>query len=105
EDFAEGLKIIERDSMGRALENSDMVPVYIGEDGRQKVYEFTKTYMDLPEWSKCSVESGIYGTEKDVVERIESYKKAGVSRLVLIPAYYELEQVEKLGKVIKEIKD
>ncbi len=105
EDFAEGLKIIERDSMGRALENSDMVPVYIGEDGRQKVYEFTKTYMDLPEWSKCSVESGIYGTEKDVVERIESYRKAGVNRLVLIPAFYEIEQIEKLGKVIKEIKD
>ena len=105
EDFAEGLKIIERDSMGRALENSDMVPVYIGEDGRQKVYEFTKTYMDLPEWSKCSVESGIYGTEKDVAERIESYRKAGVNRLVLIPAFYEIEQIEKLGKVIKEIKD
>ena len=105
EDFAEGLKIIERHSMGRALENSDMVPVYIGQDGRQKVYDFTKTYMDLPEWSKCSVESGIYGTERDVVDRIESYRKAGVSRLVLIPAFYEIEQIEKLGNVIKEIKD
>ncbi len=104
EDFAEGLKIIERHSMGRALENSDMVPVYVGEEGRQKVYEFTKTYMDLPEWSKCSVESAIYGTEKDVVERIESYRKAGVSRLVLIPAFYEIEQIEMLGNVIKQIK-
>jgi len=103
EDFAQGLKIIERHSLGRALENSDMIPVYVGEDGRQKVHEFTKTYMDLPEWSKCSVESGIYGTEKDVADRIESYKKVGVSRLVLIPAYYELEQVEKLGKIIRDL--
>jgi len=103
EDFAQGLKIIERHSLGRALENSDMIPVYVGEDGRQKVHEFTKTYMDLPEWSKCSVESGIYGTEKDVADRIESYKKAGVSRLVLIPAFYELEQVEKLGKIIRDL--
>jgi Coenzyme F420-dependent N5,N10-methylene tetrahydromethanopterin reductase and related flavin-dependent oxidoreductases len=103
EDFAQGLKIIERHSLGRALENSDMIPVYVGEDGRQKVHEFTKTYMDLPEWSKCSVESGIYGTEKDVADRIESYKKVGVSRLVLIPAFYELEQVEKLGKIIRDL--
>ncbi|MFP3131299.1 MAG: LLM class flavin-dependent oxidoreductase [Nitrososphaeria archaeon] len=103
EDFAQGLKIIERHSLGRALENSDMIPVYVGEDGRQKVHEFTKTYMDLPEWSKCSVESGIYGTEKDVADRIESYKKVGVSRLVLIPAYYKLEQVEKLGKIIRDL--
>ena len=103
EDFAQGLKIIQRHSLGRALENSDMIPVYVGEDGRQKVHEFTKTYMDLPEWSKCSVESGIYGTEKDVADRIESYKKVGVSRLVLIPAYYELEQVEKLGKIIRDL--
>jgi alkanesulfonate monooxygenase len=105
EDFTEGLKIIEKHSFGRALENSDMVPVYVGEDGRQKVHEFTKTYMDLPDWSKCSVESGIYGTEKDVADRIESYKKAGVSRLVLIPAYYELEQVEKLGKIIRDLQN
>ena len=103
EDFAQGLKIIERHSLGRALENSDMIPVYVGENGRQKVHEFTKTYMDLPEWSKCSVESGIYGTEKDVADRIESYKKVGVSRLVLIPAFYELEQVEKLGKIIRDL--
>ncbi|MFP3290460.1 MAG: hypothetical protein RXO33_01645, partial [Nitrososphaeria archaeon] len=60
---------------------------------------------DLPDWSKCSVESGIYGTEKDVADRIESYKKAGVSRLVLIPAYYELEQVEKLGKIIRDLQN
>ncbi len=105
DDFIEGLKIIKRHSMGKTLENSDMVPFYIGEEGRQKVYEFTKTYMDLPNWSKCSVESGIYGTKKDILDRIESYRKAGVSRLVLIPAFYEIEQIEKLGSIINEIKD
>ncbi len=106
DDFSRSLQIIRKvaTESGRNpnnLENSDMVPIYIGNDGEEKVRRFTEEYTDLPSWSKCSVTSGIYGSPGEVEERIERYRKAGVDRLVLIPAFYEAEQLEMLGNLIK----
>ncbi len=101
EDFIKSVKFIESHSGGRMLEHSNMVPIYLGADGKTKVYDFTRKYMDLPQWSSCSVESGIYGEAEEVLKRIKSYQAAGVSRLVLIPAFYEEDQVEKIGSALQ----
>lgn len=106
EDFGESVKLVREfaAAFGRRpeeLENSDMIPIYIGEGAEEKVKKFTEIYTDLPKWSKCSVESGIHGSLREAEERVERYIKAGADRLIFIPAFYEPEQLEVLGRLIQ----
>lgn len=99
EDFRWGLGIMEKyNKNAKALDNTDMVPVYVGDKGKEKVRKFTEEYMDLPSWSRCNVSSGIWGTTEMVIEKTVEYSNAGVKRLVFIPAYYEMEQIKILGE-------
>jgi len=98
-DFRWGLSIMEKyNKNATALDNTDMVPVYVGDNGEEKVRNFTEEYMDLPSWSRCNVSSGIWGTVEAVIEKAIEYSNAGVKRLVFIPAYYEREQIKILGE-------
>lgn len=99
EDFRWGLGIMEKyNKNAAALDNTDMVPVYVGENGEEKVRKFTDEFMDLPSWSRCNAGSGIWGTAEKVIEKANEYSDAGVKRLVFIPAYYEMEQIKILGE-------
>ncbi|MEM0146017.1 MAG: LLM class flavin-dependent oxidoreductase [Conexivisphaerales archaeon] len=101
EDFRWGLEIMKKyNKNASVLDNTDMVPVYVGNEGKEKVIKFTEEFMDLPTWSRCNVNSGIWGTIERIIERIIEYRNAGVKRLVFIPAYYEKEQIEILGKMV-----
>ncbi|MEM4092562.1 MAG: LLM class flavin-dependent oxidoreductase [Conexivisphaerales archaeon] len=86
--------------------NTNMVPIYVDYDvkkAREKVEDFTSTYMDLPAWSKCSVESGIWGSPQAIIKKLREYEKVNVKRMVLIPAFYEANQLDVIaGKIISE---
>ncbi|MCL4343608.1 MAG: LLM class flavin-dependent oxidoreductase [Thaumarchaeota archaeon] len=105
DDFKWGLGVMEKyNKNAPALDNTDMVPVYVGDNGEERVRKFTDEFMDLPSWSRCNVSSGIWGTPGEVIQKIIEYSEAGVKRLVFIPAYYEKEQIEILGqKVLSKI--
>jgi len=99
EDFRWGLDIMGKyNKNAMALDNTDMVPIYVGDKGEEKVRKFTEEFMDLPSWSRCNVNSGIWGTAEMIIEKATEYSDAGVKRLVLIPAYYEREQIKILGE-------
>ena len=106
--FRTSLRIINNEALkaGRNpenFENTNMVPIYIDSDenvAKSKVLEFTNKYMDLPKWSEATVESGIWGSVEKAIEKIEEYKLAGVKRLVLIPAFYRLEQMIIIGEKV-----
>ena len=70
------------------------------EEGDRIVKDFTKKYMDLPENTACSPESGIRGTINECIAQIKSYDEAGVQDLVFIPCYYDKRYVETAGKEI-----
>ena len=105
DDFKWGLGVMEKyNKNAPALDNTDMVPVYVGDNGEERVRKFTDEFMDLPSWSRCNVSSGIWGSPDEVIQKIIEYSNAGVKRLVFIPAYYEKEQIEILGqKVLSKI--
>ncbi|MCL4340087.1 MAG: LLM class flavin-dependent oxidoreductase [Thaumarchaeota archaeon] len=87
-------------------DDTDMVPIFVGNDkdeAKGKVIAFTQNYMDLPAWSKCSVESGLWGDIPSVINKLREYEKAKVKRVVLIPAFYDTNQLDIIaGKIIPE---
>ncbi|MEM3631706.1 MAG: LLM class flavin-dependent oxidoreductase [Conexivisphaerales archaeon] len=112
-DFKESVNKIEtfareykRDPTG--FTNTDMVPVYVDVDmknAKQKIEDFTSTFMDLPAWSKCTVESGIWGSPQAIIEKLRKYEEANVKRMVLIPAFYEADQLDLIAdKILPEFK-
>ena len=84
-------------------DDTDMVPIFVDNDanaGKRKVIAFTQNYMDLPAWSKCSVESGLWGDIPSIIDKLRKYEKARVKRMVLIPAFYDINQLDMIAEKI-----
>jgi len=85
--------------------NCDMIPIRIDSsttEAKRLANEYITKHCDLPAWSEATPNSAITGTPKDCVATIESFSKAGVQELVLIPAVAQLneipKQIERIGK-------
>jgi len=86
-----------------ALTNINIVPICVNDDydaAEKTVRDFTSKYMDLPAWGVSKVESGVKGSVKECIKQIERYRENGVECLEFIPSFYDIEQVEIIGKEI-----
>ncbi len=82
-----------------------MVPIRIDRsqaEARRVTNEFIAGHCDLPKWSEATPDSAIIGTVKECANMVESFAKAGVQELVLMPSVAQLseidEQIEVCGK-------
>ncbi len=85
------------------LTNVNILPICVMntfEEADKVARSFTAEYMDMPSWGKSKVECAIRGTVKDCLEQIRRYESAGVQNLELLPVYYDIEQLEKVGKEV-----
>jgi alkanesulfonate monooxygenase len=85
--------------------NCDMVPARIDKsegEARSITNEFITRHCDLPAWSEATPNSAIIGTSKDCANAIETFSRAGVQELVIMPAVPQLneidEQIVRFGK-------
>lgn len=85
--------------------NCDMVPIRIDRsqaEAQRVTNEFIVGHCDLPKWSEATPNSAIVGTAKDCANTVESFARAGVQELVLMPSVAKLseidEQIEECGK-------
>lgn len=82
------------------LRNVTQLPLCIDdtfEAADKRVREFGARYLDLPEWSQASLDSGIRGTVNDCLEQLAAQAQAGAQEVVLMPVDYDQQQVERAG--------
>lgn len=85
------------------LRNVTQLPICVNdsfEEADRRVREFGSRYLDLPEWSQASLESGIRGSVDDCLEQIAAQAAQGAQEVVLMPVDYEQEQVEIVAREI-----
>lgn len=85
------------------LDSANMLGICVAstsEEGNRKIREFTGKYMDLPAWSSATVDSAVAGTVQECQKMIQKQVDAGVRNILVIPAFYEQEQVEIVGNEI-----
>jgi len=90
------------------LENVAQLPLCIGhsfEQADRRAREYIRDYFDLPEWSEATAESAIRGTPDQCAEQIAEHVGAGVQEICLVPADYELEQVERFASEVMPLLD
>lgn len=85
------------------LRNASQVPICIDdsyEAADRRVRRFVERYFDVPPWSNASLDSAIRGTPEQCVEQMAEHAAVGVQEMVLMPADYDLEQVEAIGAAV-----
>jgi alkanesulfonate monooxygenase SsuD/methylene tetrahydromethanopterin reductase-like flavin-dependent oxidoreductase (luciferase family) len=85
------------------LRKVNIVPLAIAnsfEEGDKIAKDFTSQYMDLPKNTGCTPESAVRGTIDDCISQIRKYEEVGITDLVFIPCFYDLNYVDRAAKEI-----
>ncbi len=79
------------------LNSANMLTICVDRDeqkAQRRAHAFSQAYMDLPSWSEASPDSIIAGNADSCAKTLRKHIDAGVGEFVLIPAEYDIEQVE-----------
>jgi alkanesulfonate monooxygenase len=91
------------------LSNVAQLPIQVDasfEAADRRTRAYIDEYCDLPAWSESSPESAIRGTPEQCAEQLAAQFEAGVHHICLCPAYYGMEQVERIAaEVIPLLED
>jgi alkanesulfonate monooxygenase len=85
------------------FENCNMVPIRIDRHQKQTkqiTNRFIEEHCDLPKWSQATPQSAIVGTAQECVTMVESFTRAGVRELVLMPSVLRLDEIDEQLEVI-----
>jgi probable F420-dependent oxidoreductase len=88
------------------LANMSQVALCIDESyeaADRRVRTFIGDYFDVPPWSEASVESAIRGTPEQCAEQLAAHADAGVQHVCLVPAGYDLDQVERFAMEVRPL--
>jgi alkanesulfonate monooxygenase len=95
---------IERDPDG--LENMSQLALCIDdtyEAADRRVRDFIGDYFDVPPWSEASVDSAIRGTPEQCAEQLARHAEAGVQHVCLVPARYDIAQIERFAAEVRPL--
>jgi probable F420-dependent oxidoreductase len=109
--FQRSWKKIQRyaEELGRdpgELRNVSQLPICVAdsyEEAKRRTLAFVADYFDEPAWSEATADSAIRGTVEQCAEQLAEHVDVGVQEIALMPAYYEHDQVEVIGKELLPI--
>lgn len=85
------------------LTSVSQIPICVADTWKEadrRAKTFIARYCDIPEWSNATPESSIRGTAEECAEQIAEHAAAGLDELILMPAEYDIEQIEAIGSDI-----